>query len=616
MTSTIARHTGGNTSEERPRLRRDIGKVGLLFAGVGSIIGSGWLFGAMNAAQLAGPAAIFSWLIAGVMILLIGLTYAELGTMFPVSGGVVRYPHYAFGGFASYVMGWITWLAAAVVAPIEVEGTLQYATKYYPFTVEHPGGKETIHTLTAAGYVAAVILMALFCFINVVGVRFFTRLNNLLVWWKLGIIVLVVIAFAVTAFHGANFTSHGFAPAGSKGVFTAIATAGITFSYLGFRQGIELAGETTNPRRNVPFAVVGSVVITMVIYIALQAAFIGALPGHLLDSSHGWAALTFKDAFGPLAAIAGILGLTWLAVLLYADAIVSPGDTGLIYTAITSRLGYAMAHNGNAPRHVNKLSRTGVPWVATIVAFVVGLVIFLPFPSWQQLVGLVTGATVLSFGSGPLVFAALRRQMPDHPRAFRLPGGDLIPFLAFYSSNMIVFWAGWGTNWKLFVAVLIGMVLLGVFTLTRSVHLPHLNWRAGSWVVPWLAGLALISYLSDYEGTGVIGLGWGFLVNFVFSVLIYAWALKVRLHGGYVREIIETTPHDEVAHDEVEHDGVPAGAVAGGTGAGPAGVDHVDPAHGDRTGVEVAGGARVDGARTAEFTRAVPRSRRSPDEPA
>ena len=101
---------------------------------VGSIIGSGWLFGALNAAGAAGPAAIISWALGGVMILMIALVYAELGTMFPLSGGVVRFPHLAFGSFASYTAGWITWVAVATTAPIEVEAALQYATKYAPFT--------------------------------------------------------------------------------------------------------------------------------------------------------------------------------------------------------------------------------------------------------------------------------------------------------------------------------------------------------------------------------------------------------------------------------------------------------------------------------------------------
>jgi amino acid transporter len=534
-----------------PKLRRDIGLIGLLFAGVGSIIGSGWLFGAMNAAQLAGPAAIFSWLIAGAMIMLIGLTYAELGTMFPVSGGVVRYPHYAFGGFASYLTGWISWLSAAVVAPIEVEGMLQYATKYYDFTDAHQVGGETVHTLTPVGYLVGVVLLAVFCVVNVLGVRHFARLNTALVWWKLAIIVLVIAAFLVTTFHAGNFTSASFAPSGAHGVFTAIATAGITFSYLGFRQGIELAGETTNPRRNVPFAVIGSIVLTVVLYVALQVAFIAAVPPHTLAASHGWSRLSFANDFGPLAAIASILGLTWLAVLLYIDAIVSPGDTGLVWTAVTSRLGYAMAKNGTAPAAAAKLTRTGVPWVTTAVSFVVGLVIFLPFPSWQQLVGLVTGATVLSFGSGPLVFAALRRELPDQPRPFRLPGGDVIPFLAFYASNMIVYWVGWDTNWKLFAAIGIGLVLLGVFAAAGLVDVRGVQWRAGAWVLPWLGGLALFSYLSGYGGgRGVLGLGWGFVVNLGWSAVIYLLGLAVRLPGAQVRHIIETTPHDEPDHAE------------------------------------------------------------------
>lgn len=333
-----------------PQLKRHVGIVGLLFASVGSIIGSGWLFGALNASQQAGPAAIISWALGGFLILLIALTYAEFGTMFPLSGGVVRFPHMAFGHLASFSAGWITYVAVATTAPIEVEAALQYGTKYAAFTAEHTVNGESVYTLTALGYGAAVVLMALFVVVNYYGVRWLARINNVLVGWKLAIIVLVIVAFFLAAFHGDNFSSHGFAPSGVHGVFTAIATSGIVFSYLGFRQGIELAGETDNPKRNVPIAVVGSVLITGLICVLLQVAFIGALDPSNLDKSGSWAKLSFTDDFGPLAALATALGLGWLAVLLYVDAIVSPGDTGLIYTTITSRISFAMARNGNAPR--------------------------------------------------------------------------------------------------------------------------------------------------------------------------------------------------------------------------------------------------------------------------
>jgi amino acid transporter len=538
-------------SDDRQGLRRDVGLVGLLFASVGSIIGSGWLFGALNASQEAGPAAMISWALGGLMILLIGLVYAELGTMFPLSGGVVRFPHLSFGSFASYQAGWITWLACATVAPIEVEGALQYATKYAPFTEKHTVHGEIVHTLTSLGYVVAVIAMAAFVVINYLGVRWFAKVNNVLVWWKLAIITVVIVAFLLTSFHGENFTSHGFRPGGWQGVFTAIATSGIVFSYLGFRQGVELAGETKNPKRNVPLAVIGSIVITAIIYVALQLAFIAAVDPGTLSSSGGWAKLEFANDFGPLAAIASAIGLAWLAVLLYADAVVSPADTGLIYTTTTSRISYAMARNENAPQSLARTNRSGVPWISLVVAFVVGLVIFLPFPSWQQLVGFITSATVLSFASGPLVLAALRRQAPDHPRTFRLIGGDVIPVLAFYSSNLIVFWAGWRVNWKLFVAVLIGLVLMGVFHVTGHLK-AKMEWRSGaSWMVPWMAALAVVSYLGPYGGgKNVIGFGWSFVVIAALTVVIYVIAMAVRLHPDAVAEHVEQSRAEAAAEEK------------------------------------------------------------------
>ncbi|WP_051940874.1 APC family permease [Phaeacidiphilus oryzae] len=544
----------------RSKLKRDMGIVSLLFAGVGSIIGSGWLFGALNAAKLAGPSSILSWLIGAVMILLIGLCFSELGPMIPLSGGVVRFPHFSFGSFASYAMGWITWIAAATVAPIEVEGALTYATKWARLTTSHPDGS---HTLTGLGYALAVIGMAVFVVVNYVGIRWFARLNNVLVGWKLLIILLVVAAFLATAFHGHNFDATeygkggGFAPGGAKGIFTAIATAGITFSFLGFRQGIELAGETDNPKRNIPIAIIGSVLLCGLIYVLLEVAFIGAVPKGDLAHSHGWINLNYANDFGPLAAIASVIGLGWLAVTLYVDAVISPADTGLVYTTVTARCSYAMGRNGNAPRSLSRTTeKNGAPVVSLLVAFVVGLIVFLPFPSWQQLVGFITSATVLSFGVGPLVLSAMRRQAPDLPRPFKLPGGDLIPFLALYSSNLIVFWAGWTTDWKLFAAILLGLVLLPFFQARAGGSAPQLNLRAGWWVVLWLAMLAVQSWLGGFDGgRNIIGLGWGFGTNAVITLVTFVLAMRFRLPAE------EVLPHTEAALAEATPTAEPATAA-------------------------------------------------------
>ncbi len=450
-------------------------------------------------------------------------------------------------------------MGASTIAPIEVLAALQYATKYAPFTVKQKlSSGDIVHTLTSLGYLSAVALMAVFVVVNYFGIRWFARINNVLVWWKLFIIVLVIVAFFFASFHGANFTDHGFKPQGWHGVFSAVATSGIVFSYLGFRQGIELAGETDNPKRNVPIAVIGSVLITGVIYIALQIAFIGALNPSLLKGGDAWANLDFANSFGPLAAVASLLGLGWLAVLLYFDAIVSPGDTGMIYTTVTSRLSYAMARNGNAPQRLASTTERGVPLFSLIVTFVVGLIVFLPFPSWQQLVGFITSATVLSFASGPLVLSALRKQVPERERPFRLPGGHVLPLFAFWASNLIVYWSGWLTGWKLYIAVLLGFVLLAVFKVFGGVRQGKFHFRQGfSWLFPWLGGLALVSYLGSFPdksagagNLGVLNFGWSALILAALSVLVYVIALNVCLSPEDVNEHIEQFRREAQVEEE------------------------------------------------------------------
>src|SRR5699024_3323313 len=233
--------------------------------------------------------SIFAWAIGGLLIILIGLCYAELGTMFPLSGGVIRYPHFSFGSFASYTHGWMSWLAAASTTAIEVMAALQYANNYFPWLQKLEDG---VPVLTGRGLIVAIVLLGIFSLINVIGIRWFAKINNTLVWWKIGVISLVIIVFIVAVFnvdHFSNETAGGFFPYGWDGMFSSIATAGIVFSFLGFRQAVELAGETKNPKRNVPFAIIGSVIATIVIYVLLQIAFIGALPVDALDN--GWATI-------------------------------------------------------------------------------------------------------------------------------------------------------------------------------------------------------------------------------------------------------------------------------------------------------------------------------------
>jgi amino acid transporter len=228
---------------------------------------------------------------------------------------------------------------------------------------------------------------------------------------------------------------------------------------------------------------------------------------------------------------------------------VSPAGTGLLYVGTSSRVSFAPARNRYVPRQLANLSGRGVPLLAIVFSFVCGIVIFLPFPGWQQLVGFITSATVLAYATAPLALGALRREAPDHDRPFRLPAGGVLAPAAFAVANELILFSGWAVVWKLIVAIAIGFALLGISAATTPpAERPTIEWRAGWWLGPYLLGLGVISYLSSFDtGTpsSVLGLhgpvndlhfGWDVLAMAVFSVAVYALAVRLRLPRAAVEE--------------------------------------------------------------------------------
>ncbi|MEW1548770.1 APC family permease [Streptomyces tsukubensis] len=529
-------------SSGNPGLRRDIGLIGLIWTSEGSIIGSGWLFGALFAAQAAGTAALLSWVIGAVAIIILAFVHAELGAAYPVAGGTARFPHYAFGSAAGASFGWFSWLQAVATAPIEVMASLNYLSVHADWV------QKGENQLTAAGYGLAVAFMAFFVVVNFFGIRWLAHTNSVATWWKVAIPVLTIAALAATAFHGENFGHGGFAPFGAQGVLSAISTSGIIFAFLGFEQADQLAGESRNPARDIPLAVIGSIFLGVLIYVALQVVFIGALPPDAFV--HGWGDLAFADKAGPFAGLAASVGLSWLAALIYIDAVISPTGTGLIYTTAASRVSYGLSRNGYVPVLFERTTRRGVPWFSLLFAFIVGLIVFLPFPTWQKLVGFVTSASVLMYAGAPLALGCLRRQDPDRHRPYRLPAGHFWSPVAFVVANLIIYWAGWDTLWRLGVAIVIGYVLLGASAALRlNPRRPHPDWRPAQWLPVYLLGLGVISWQGGFcstgpastaacGATGAIPLWWDIAVVAAFSLGIYYWAQAVRLPPEETQEYI------------------------------------------------------------------------------
>ncbi len=498
-------------------LKREAGRGGLLFASLGGMIGSGWLFGALNAARIAGPASILSWIIGGVAVLLLAFVFAELTTMFPRPGAVIVFPLLCFGPLCAQVMSWINFLAYVSVPPVEAVAVVTYANNVHPGLVAPDTG-----VLTGEGVAAAVVLMAAFVVINLLAIRLVLRVNNAITWWKLAVPALTVAALIGAHFRLENFAGP-FAPAGAAGVLQAVAGAGIVFTFLGFRQAIELAGEADDPGRAIPFAILGSMFICIALYCGLQIAFIGALAP--ADLAHGWSKLSFTGVSGPFAGLASILGLTWLAVLLYADAAISPGGTGIIYNTTAARVIFASAEAGLLPRGLARLSAAGVPVASLALTFFVGLLFLLPLPSWRLLVTYLSSIGVLAYGVGPVVLLCFRRSLPvaEYPRVFLLRPARLVAPAAFIVANFVVFWAGRAVVDHIFGGLLIVLVLYLLWQFGARRTLRHLQWRGAVWLAPYFGGLWLITFL----GPARLSKGIGLLSAPVASVLLVGFSLAI-----------------------------------------------------------------------------------------
>jgi amino acid transporter len=540
--------TSNSGTSETYHLKRDIGLLSLTFISLGSIIGSGWLLGALYGAQAAGPASLISWILGAVLLSILALVHAELGTAYPVAGGTARFPNFAFGTLTGFTAGWAAYLQAVTIAPIEVEASLTYLDNinwvHDHLDLLHPAKA----TLTPSGIFWATLLMLLFTVINVMGVKLLAESNTITVLWKIAVPVLTVIVLLLISFHGSNFTSAGgFMPFGMHGVFAAL-PAGLIFAMQGFEQAIQMGGEARDPQRDISRAVIIAMAAGAALYIALEIAFIGGLNPSDLTSAKSWQEpLGNIGDFGPYATIATTAGAAWLAKVLYVDAFISPAGTGLLYIGTSSRLSYALGRERTAPKALAHVSRRGVPIYSILMAFVIGEFCFLPFPSWQSLVGLVTSATAIMYAYAPVSLTALRRNDAGRERPYRLPAPSVMSPIAFIAANLVIYWSGYEATWKLLIAMAVGLLLFALTRLAPSANRPPVDLRGAMWVPPWLIGMTIIGYFGRY-GKGARGSDpsnswalpewWDLITVCIFCLIIFYWAVSLRVNSDHVAEMV------------------------------------------------------------------------------
>ncbi len=521
-------------------IRREVGAVALLFTGLGSIIGSGWLFGAWRAAQLAGPGAVYAWIIGAVVILFVALTYAELGAMFPESGGAVRYGQYSHGSLVGFIAGWAAWIAIVSVIPVEAEASVQYMSSW-PWVWAHALYVHAANgqgELSAAGLSIAAALVVIYFLLNFWSVKVFASANSAITCFKLIVPAGTALALMYSGFHWENFhlgIHGGRYSIDAASVLTAVATSGIVFSYNGFQSPVNLAGEAHNPGRSIPIAIFGSIALSTIVYLMLQVAFLGAVaPAHVRE---GWAALEYSSPFAQLALA---LNLNWLALLLYADAFVSPSGTGTTYTATTARMIYAMERNGTAPKILGRVHpRFGIPRPAMWFNLGVSFIFLFFFRGWGKLAAVISVATIITYLVVPISVLVLRRTAPDLHRPLRVPGLSILAPIAFTLATLMLYWARWPFTGEIMLLLILPMPVYLYYQAKADWRDFGRQLRGAWWLLAYLGTIVALSWAgsAEFAGHNYIRYGWDQLCVALAALVFCYWGVRSGWRTPFVDDV-------------------------------------------------------------------------------
>ncbi|HEY2707499.1 MAG TPA: amino acid permease [Caulobacteraceae bacterium] len=416
------------------RLKPTLSWWHLIALGVGAIVGTGIYTLIGVAANLAGPAVIVSFLVAGAICACAALAYAEVATMIPASGSAYTYSYVVLGEIVAWIVGWSLILEYSLVVSAVAVGWSGYAVGFLDAVGVHlPAALAT--GLWAGGLLnlPAVAIIAGVCGLLMLGARESATVNTVLVVVKVAALALFL-AVAAPHFDAANF--HPFAPYGvaahdiggvKHGVMAAAAI--IFFAFYGFDAISTAAEETKRPGRDLPIGIIGSMLACALIYVAVAAVAIGAMP-----------TARFAASPEPLALILRSLGHGGVAIAIGAAAVIALPTVILAFLYGQSRIFFVMARDGLLPAALAKVdARTGVPVRMTIATGVIVAALAALAPL-DQIASLANAGTLAAFTAVSVCMLVLRRRAPDQPRVYRTPLAWIVGPLAIAGCGYL-FWS-------------------------------------------------------------------------------------------------------------------------------------------------------------------------------
>jgi APA family basic amino acid/polyamine antiporter len=410
------------------RLRPSLSAWHLVLLGVGAIVGTGIYTLIGVGAERAGPAVMVSFVVAGVVCAFAALAYAELATMMPASGSAYTYAYASMGELPAWIIGWALILEYTVVGSAVAVGWSGYAVGFLDSVgIDLPtalsvgpqqGGLVNLPAIAIVGVVAGLLI---------VGTRESANVNAILVIVKLAALAAFIV-LAFLHFNAANFEP--FMPYGFPATTTVVdgeaiprgvmSAAAITFfAFYGFDAVSTAAEETKDPGKNLSIGIIGSMAICTLIYMAVCAAAIGAIPFTGFAGSGEPLALILREIGYP--GVASILGL---AVVIGIPTVI------LAFMFGQSRIFFVMARDGLLPRQLAAIDKkSGAPVAMTVVTAVVCAIIAGLVPL-EDIAALANAGTLAAFIATAAAVLILRRTEPKRERPFRTPFAVIVCPLA------------------------------------------------------------------------------------------------------------------------------------------------------------------------------------------
>lgn len=398
-------------------LKRSMGLTALTMFSVGSIVGTGIFVILGVAIPEAGPAVVVSFVLAGITCTFSALSYAEMAGTIPISGSSYSYTYSTMGEFVAWVCGWCLMLEYGVSVAAVAVGWGQYIDELFhlvgielPIEVTGPPGGGGVINIPAM----LVVLLAMFLLLR--GASESAKVNTVLVFVKI-IILLFFCVLAFMAFDAGNFLP--FFPLGVAGV--TLAAGQVFFSFIGFDTASTAGEEAKNPKRDLPRAIILSLIIVTALYVVVAIAAIGARPWENFEGQDGEAVLS--------TILQQVTGAAWPAALLAVAAVISIFSVVLAVMYGQTRILFAMGRDGLLPKVFTKVSpKTQTPIANTLIvtAVIVVLAGLVPLGSLANATSIGTLFAFILVNIGVII---LRRQRPDLPRSFKTPLYPVTPIL-------------------------------------------------------------------------------------------------------------------------------------------------------------------------------------------